>query len=334
MANGKGDRVWMGEHNLYFDCSSVHRDANLKINFQRTLRIPDNGMTYPLPAGLGKFPILPVHNYAEALPEIMATYGGIMLPMYQSEALWINFTGSYPMAVKIGAGKTNAVTGNGWSSGLDGEQQDYVVVPDQQWLDGFCVSEGIVKQFVAMPLGQGYSAEEQITGEAQFGGIQIQVYPMRSSYYEAYMRKKREQESSWDYIFFNRSCDPRMGLAPGGNIEQVIHEDSHGFDAWDIDASLRCFVHIVNSSEFRRITGLLPPHPPITKRHYAKEQIPWFSLYEKEAKAVAGSRRLSTLKSVFGKSKEFGVPQFDNQTLYPQPVQRIHEKEKGEYSID
>lgn len=31
----------------------------------------------------------------------------------------------------------------------------YLVAPDQPWLDGFCVQKGLIRQFVAMPLGQG-----------------------------------------------------------------------------------------------------------------------------------------------------------------------------------
>jgi hypothetical protein len=35
-----------------------------------------------------------------------------------------------------------------------------------------------------MPLGSGYSAEEQITGEAEHGGIQIVVYPMKRKVFD------------------------------------------------------------------------------------------------------------------------------------------------------
>ena len=31
-----------------------------------------------------------------------------------------------------------------------------------------------------MPLGEGDTAEEQITGEVEHGGIQIMVYPMKN----------------------------------------------------------------------------------------------------------------------------------------------------------
>lgn len=92
-----------------------------------------------------------------------------MLPIYQAEAIWISFESNfddtrraaYPFAVKIAAGKICAVSGEEWSEGLrSGEPQNYVVLPDQPWLDGFAVERDVIRQFVAMPLGSGYSAEE------------------------------------------------------------------------------------------------------------------------------------------------------------------------------
>jgi hypothetical protein len=43
------------------------------------------------------------------------------------------------------------------------------VAPKHPWLDGYCVEKGVIRQFVAIPLGEGYSLEEQLTGEAEFG---------------------------------------------------------------------------------------------------------------------------------------------------------------------
>jgi hypothetical protein len=110
-----------------------------------------------------------------------------MLPMYQAEALWLNFHGSpmsdrwtsYPFAIRVATGKVDAVRGNTWEPGLNRGPQNYMVHPGQPWLDGYAVSRGIIRQFVAMPLGAGYSAEEQITGKAEHGGLQLQVFPMR-----------------------------------------------------------------------------------------------------------------------------------------------------------
>lgn len=36
---------------------SIQIGPNFKVEFQRTLRIPDDGNEYPLPPGLGSFPI-------------------------------------------------------------------------------------------------------------------------------------------------------------------------------------------------------------------------------------------------------------------------------------
>lgn len=57
--------------------------------------------------------------------------------------------------------------------------QDYVVVPQQLWLDGIASQDGKVRQFVAMPLGSGYSVEAQITGADLIGGLQLEVVPAK-----------------------------------------------------------------------------------------------------------------------------------------------------------
>jgi hypothetical protein len=64
----------------------VHAKATLSLDFQRTLRIPDDGRDYPLPPGLGSFPIRHVDDYAARLPELWKKHGGVMLPMYQSDS--------------------------------------------------------------------------------------------------------------------------------------------------------------------------------------------------------------------------------------------------------
>jgi hypothetical protein len=126
---------------LVFSFPEVHPDAQLRIDFHRTLRIPDDGKDYPLPPGLGRFPMKHVDDYCEKIPEVWLERGGVMLPMYQSEALWLNFDSSqipyhwteYPFAIKVAAGKINAVTGDSWSDGLLRNPQDYMVSPEQPY---------------------------------------------------------------------------------------------------------------------------------------------------------------------------------------------------------
>lgn len=105
--------------------------------------------------------------------------------------MWINFKASTPFLIKIYAGGVNVVSGQHYENTLDAKTrhnkvqadrkflQDYVVVPEQKWIDGIATGKGIVKQFVAMPMGQGYSVEAQVTGEESMGGLQFEITPMK-----------------------------------------------------------------------------------------------------------------------------------------------------------
>eukprot|EP01028_Stygiella_incarcerata_P010995 TRINITY_DN59_c1_g1_i1.p1 TRINITY_DN59_c1_g1~~TRINITY_DN59_c1_g1_i1.p1 ORF type:complete len:595 (+),score=143.95 TRINITY_DN59_c1_g1_i1:129-1913(+) len=154
--------------------------GDARIKFSRTLRIPDNGKEYPLPAGLGCFPLFSVNSLSGKLPPAVRRVGGVVLPMYQKEAMFMYFTtsGSSPCALKVSVGNVNAITGSTLNSGLDAEKQDYCVIPKQPWLDGVCTRKGVVRQFVAIPLGEGKTVEEQVTGRSDHGGIQLEVFPL------------------------------------------------------------------------------------------------------------------------------------------------------------
>ena len=68
----------------------------------------------------------------------------------------------YLGAIKIGIGKINAITGKPWKSKRISntiKDQNYCVLPKQPWLDGINCGNGYIRQFVAMPLGQGYTVE-------------------------------------------------------------------------------------------------------------------------------------------------------------------------------
>ena len=189
---------------LDIQCPKVHDKARCTIEFQRTLRIPDDGGDYPLPPGLGRFPLRHLDDYAERLPGEWLRRGGVIMPMFQAEAMWVNFGSRfsgylpYPFAVKIATGKICALTGERWVDHLNTDPQDYIVLPEQPWLDGYCVGEGVVRQFVAMPLGESYTVEEQLTSTALHGGLQIVAYPMKVEQYEEMDRNRpmvlREQE--------------------------------------------------------------------------------------------------------------------------------------------
>jgi hypothetical protein len=320
---------------LIFSFPEVHADAVLRVEFQRTLRIPDDDRDYPLPPGLGAFPLRHVDDFAARVPELWRMHGGVMLPMYQSEAMWLNFDTphEYPFALKIATGRINAVTGEAWQDGLNSDPQDYVVVPDQPWLDGYCIEKGIIRQFVAMPLGSGYSAEEQLTGRAEHGGVQLVAYPMKRDHYEKIRRRRARPAYGVMADLAPYVCEaaPDMGLAPGGRMRQEIYDDEHPFDAWDLRQRSRCFVHLANSLVWRAITGANPPTTPPTAEEYTRAGLPWFEYYAADATALAGGERLRGLKSVAELGAEKGdVPLAENESVDPAHVVTI----RGERSRD
>jgi len=281
----------------------------LTIDFERTLRIPDDGKDYPLPPGFGSFPLRHIDDYASRVPADWLKRGGVLLPLWQSEALWLFFQSryiedrgtAYPFAVKIATGKISALTGETWRRGLSRNPQDYLVVPKQPWLDGYCVEKGIIRQFVAMPLGEGYSVEEQVTGQTEFGGMHIEVFPMRREVFERRFPirpRLRERVARYSLDICCSVEAPGMGLAPGGRMRQEIYEDPFSIHDWDTEHGSRCFVHLVNSATWRAITGQNPPTKPPTARQYTQAGYPWFDYYDAELKSLEGSGILAKVKSV------------------------------------
>jgi len=304
---------------MTFDFSEVHPAARFHVNFQRTLRIPDDGKEYPLPPGLGAFPMVHTEDYKDRVPAKWLERQGIMIPMYQSEALWISFSGDYdhergvryPFAVKIAAGKRSALTGKAWVQAL--KEKDYVILPEQPWIDGFVIEEGIIRQFVAVPLGMGLTVEAQLSGEEAFGGIQLEAYPMKLNEYEKRFPKTRRSQGVMRGMSMDYSCDSinmidecvavagaaaDMGLGAGGKMRQQIFEDKYGLEVWDQNNKNRVYVHLANSLAWRAITKQEPPNAPFTPADYQRYNFPWFDYYEDGAKALKATKGLKNIKSI------------------------------------
>jgi hypothetical protein len=278
----ENDTIWLGEH-----CG---------VSFIRTLRIPDDGREYPLPAGLGRFPVLKVDDYAHHVPDAWREHGGVFIPMYQREALWLDFSGPHwkPHALKIGIGKVNAVSGEAWNDGLTDDPQDYVVVPGQPWLDGINAGNGFIRQFVAMPLGTGQTVEAQVSGSEDVGGIQLMAVAPKPGRFPDKPPVEPLRESG---VLYSMAA-PDMGLGVGGRMTQDIYPDDHGLDTWDTENTARVFVHIANSAMYREITGLEPPPTPVDARSYAEAGMPWFELDEDHLGDLPAPDHLATVTSV------------------------------------
>jgi hypothetical protein len=274
------------------------------VTFQRTLRIPDDGRTYPLPPGLGAFPVHRVEEYYDRVPEAWREQGGVFLPVYQREALWLGFDGApwKPNAVKVGAGRVNAVSGGPWDEDLHDDPQDYLVCPDQPWLDGIKTAEGVVRQFVAMPLGKGYTVEGQVTGTEKFGGIQLVVYEPRPGRFPDQPPPSLRPASG--PLAQAMSAPEGLGLAAGGRLRQKVYADRYGIEAWDPANRGRLFVHLLNSLQYQAVTGREAPPTPVSASTYTEHGLPWFDLYDEAYADVPASDVLAKVRSVRERDEE------------------------------
>jgi len=375
---------------------------NMVVEFHRTVKLPEDGKTYPLPASCGLFPVKRVADYKDTVPKEWLEHGGVFLPMYQREAMWLAFRkrAHQPCAIKIGVGKVNAITGEAWKDGLDGDAQDYLVAPPQKWLDGINAGDDVIKQFVAMPLGMGYSVEGQVTGEEKHGGLQLAIYPGKREHFPKPKRHKRKRKKTryrsagavptskgasgqslgfgWsaddglDYAphethstYCDDGGDPlyccavsaspaggnqlvdtrergvdasptvirrsakrvtakaaQMGLSAGGSMRQKVYPDLYGVEVWDQDCKQRVFVHLVNSTMYREITGEAPPASPVTKGIYARMGYPWFDVWDHELEDVEASDKLAGVKTVAEKDKEHGFEGQQDDTNMP--IETVH----------
>jgi hypothetical protein len=334
----------VNKQGIVFNFETLGTNEKLNIVFNRTLRIPDDNKKYGLPPGIGTFPVEHVEDYAKNLPESWAEHGGVFFPMYQAEAMWMRFhsASGRPFAIKVASGKVNAVSGKEWKNELVAEKKqpsngriveallnnlknavepDYMVAPKQPWLDGFNVGKGVIRQFVAVPLESGYTVEEQVTGKAEVGGVQIMVYPMKEEVWQAILKKREEEAKKYRGRGMGmsgaslemcaapmaasaslskgvlRSAKPDMGLGAGGMMTQEIFADEYGIDAWDQEQGMRVFVHLANSEQYKEITGKNPPTEPPTPELYRHNNYPWFNYYDDGA-VVSGSEVLSKVDSI------------------------------------
>lgn len=319
------------------DGNTLRLPGGVAVRFVRTLRLPETG-THPLPPGLGEFPVRRVADYPDTVPGEWRARGGVMLPVYLREAMWLSFTGTTePAALQVGVGKVCAVSGKPWSSRLSRRPQNYVVLPRQPWLDGINSGKGTVRQFVAVPLGLGATVEGQVTGEEVWGGVQLQSFPLREGALAEWRRQEQQrlerERHAWTQATGGYGAAPpmtaapgaampmaaapgaapqppaapgaaprrpaaAMGLGVGGSMRQEVYRDDRPLGDWSEEPAGRVFVHLVTPPEWRRITGEAPPPSPVDRAAYTRAGLPWYDYYDADAEDVAPTDTLRTVKPV------------------------------------
>ena len=280
--------------------------GRLRIGFERTLRLPDDGRPHPLPPGMGG---LPARRAAELGDRAPAGWGAddLVLPLHDREALFLTFTGAdwKPCAVKVGAGGVDAVSGEPWDTGLSPDPQDYLVCPPQPWLDGINSGHGTIRQFVAVPLGRGHTIEAQVTGAETVGGLQILVFEPKPGRFPdepppepATSDEALESLESFGLEGVAFGGPAEMGLGAGGTMRQKIYPDPYGIETWQAEPAYALRVRLVCAGDWEALTGEPAPPSPITAELYSALGLPWFDLDDADLGDIAPAPALARVQSI------------------------------------
>ena len=314
----------MADTAVRIDGDTLRLPGGVAVRFMRTLRLPESG-THDLPPGLGVFPVRRVSDHKDTVPADWLARGGVMLPVYLREAMWLSFAGSTePAALQVGAGKVCAVSGRPWSDRLSRDPQNYVALPRQPWLDGINSGKGTVRQFVAVPLGLGATVEGQVSGEEVWGGVQLQSFPLneekRAEWRAAERRRTTAVRAAMPMATGGYGAPPpgavpmmpaavpapggapraaaAMGLGVGGSMRQEVYRDVRPPADYAPEPAGRVFVHLVTPPEWRRITGEEPPPSPADRAAYTRAGLPWYDYYDNDAVDVAPADALAAVQPV------------------------------------
>jgi hypothetical protein len=256
-----------------------------RVALHRTLRIPDDGRDHPLPPSLGR------------MTAYVAGPGELVVPMRRAEALWLEFGGPWwkPHALKVGIGGIDAMSGAAFDPAvLTADPQDYVVIPDQPWLDGINAGDGFIRQFVAVPLGEGLTVEGQLTGREDVGGITLALHAPRPGLFPDEPPHPRHD----DLRLAAGPLEMSMGLGAGGRMRQEVYADDHGVGTWEPEPVDTVRIDLVDALAFEALTGLTAPPPVVDAEAYTRHGLSWFDLVDPTGRDVAAAARLAAVRSV------------------------------------
>jgi len=279
------DRAPAGDSHAMEPITSIPLSDLCAVTLHRTLRIPDDGGEYPLPPSLGA---MTAHSVAA---------DELVVPVHRAEALWLEFSAPWwkPHALKVSTGRIDAISGETFDpESLTGTPQDYLVLPEQPWLDGINAGDGFIRQFVAVPLGEGLTVEAQLDGGEEFGGLTLSLFEPRPGLFP-----DEPPESEFDPGGMTvMACSAPLGLGAGGRMRQEIYADEHGVDTWQPKPVATVMIDLVDAVAFEVVTGRAAPPKVCDAATYTEHGLPWFDFLRPAGSDIGAAQRLAAVRSV------------------------------------
>ena len=281
-----------------------HLEINpVYLTFHRTVKVKNSLETSNLPPSLGICDIYKVSDYPNTCPKLWDK-DAYFIAMHDKEAMWVSFQSLEPIAMIIGAGKTNVLSGKEFNNKL--EEDNYLVTPPQPWLDGWKTENGSVHQFVTTHTGNGKTIGEQL-GNDNDHALSISIFKAK---HPEKLRNNSFQrpggvvwgdsetgslENEEPSYCCRAVCCSEMGIGKGGKIKQKIYKDPHGIETWLESPEKNVKVYLIKASAFSEITGNTLPPLPVEASSYEGT---WYGLKDKDFKDVKGTSVFDELKAI------------------------------------
>ncbi|MBD0862912.1 hypothetical protein IA539_17145 [Gordonia sp. zg691] len=247
---------------LTFTFPALGPDARLHVTFQRTPRTPDLTERTGL-VGDGTL------RLAQGSP---AGDAHAVIPMWQSEAAWVDFTSphQHPFLVMLGVDGINAISGEEFTGTPDFEAGDYIEVPTQPTLASYRVPTGDNRQFVAPST----HTPEGLHSDGSL--LQLTVIPMRA---DAWARRRRHTSTTpGTCVLCDISRAEQARAQPRTTVPRVVGP-LESTDTWHPTTRETAAFRIVNSVTWEALTGRTLRRAPLTCPDYTSRRLPWYPGY-------------------------------------------------------
>ena len=159
--------IELNNNELSIRFPEVHEKAECNIFFERMVNVDQNiaflgGKNCPMSVSRGKIPLSQIQD-------------SMLLKINSQEKVSIGISGDYPIALKIGRGNRNTLSGKGWCTDFLPDSQDYLVSNNLLWLDYCHLRSNDIRQYIEPSLEEG------------FDEMKIVVYPMNAEVYAELM---------------------------------------------------------------------------------------------------------------------------------------------------
>lgn len=236
--------------------------SGLRVQFTRTFRVTDG---LPLTAHhFGSPSVYNVDPSRQALPADVLARGGVLIPTYPWEALYIHLDSDAPVALQISYQGRCALTGNSLSRRLRHRHRNYVVVPFHRHITGAAAANHSTLQFSVGCVTNDlqFRASHEVTH--RITGLQLQVWNLNDT------ARQRWSNGSGSTHHATSVDTP---LAPP-RPQSISSRD------WSTAPLARVWIHLVDPVLWPAITGSLPPASPISSSDYFTHGLPWLPAFD------------------------------------------------------